>query len=238
MSDQKSLEKSVFLSFGFVLLIWSVKLAETLLNENLYALGVRPQELSGLIGIAVAPLIHGSVEHTLSNTLPILLLGSMLIYGYPRSRWWVLGVVWVFSGLGVWLFARTSYHIGASGLTHGVFFFLVIAGILRHDTRSSALLMVAFFMYGTMLWTVFPYDLDVSFEYHLFGAISGLLCAVLFSHWDPKPARKTYSWEYETIDGRAEEIDEDDPIIGDQWKTGYEQSETISNPQEQTKPER
>lgn len=209
-----SLHDSIFLAFGFVLLIWSVMLVEYLLGENFYTLGVNPQSVSGLIGIIAAPLIHGSVEHALGNTLPILLLGSMLLYGYPKSRWWVLTIVWLASGIGVWFFARESYHVGASGLTHGIFFFLVIAGILRHDARSSALLMVAFFMYGTMFWTIFPHEPGVSFEYHLFGAISGVVCALAFSHRDPKPVRKTYDWEGEddTID------DEEDPIIGDEWK--------------------
>jgi membrane associated rhomboid family serine protease len=212
-----SLHDSIFLAFGFVLLIWSVMLVEYMLGENFYYLGVNPQSVSGLFGIIAAPLIHGSVEHALGNTLPVLLLGSMLLYGYPKSRWWVLIIVWLASGIGVWFFARESYHVGASGLTHGIFFFLVIAGILRHDARSSALLMVAFFMYGTMFWTIFPHEPGVSFEYHLFGAISGVACALAFSRRDPKPVRKTYDWEGEddTID------DEEDPIIGDEWRIDY-----------------
>ena len=71
--------------------------------------------------------------------------------------------------------------------------------------------MVAFFMYGTMFWTIFPYKQGVSFEYHLFGAVGGVACAILFHRWDPKPVRKTYSWEQEEKDY------EEDPIIGDQW---------------------
>lgn len=222
MDKNLSLRDSIFLAAGFVLLVWSVKLVETMFGENLYYLGVNPQTASGLFGIVVAPIIHGSIEHVLGNTLPILLLGSMLIYGYPRSRWWVLTIVWVASGVGVWFFARTSFHIGASGLTHGVFFFLVIAGILRHDARSSALLMVAFFMYGAMFWTIFPYKPGVSFEYHLFGALSGIVCALLFSRWDPKPVRKTYEWENESAD---EEYYQEDPIIGDEWKISKKPSD-------------
>jgi len=222
MNKNLSLADSILLAFGFVLLIWSVKLVEITFGENLYSLGVQPQTLGGVFGIIAAPLIHGSVEHVLGNTLPVLLLGSMLLYGYPKSRWGVLVIVWVVSGLGVWVFARTSFHIGASGLTHGVFFFLVVAGILRHDSRSSALLMVAFFMYGAMFWTIFPREPGMSFEYHLFGALSGVVCAIAFSQWDPKPVRKTYSWENESAD---ENNDEEDPIIGDQWKIDSAPSE-------------
>ncbi|OED37214.1 hypothetical protein AB833_24530 [Chromatiales bacterium (ex Bugula neritina AB1)] len=216
MDKNLSLQVSIFLAGSFALLIWVIKLGEELLGISLSHLGVYPDAPGGLFGIIAAPLIHGSVLHVLNNTLPVLLLGSMLIYGYPKSRWWVLGIVWLVSGLGVWFFARSNYHIGASGLSHGVFFFLVIAGILRGDNRSSALLMIAFFMYGTMFWTIFPQQPGISFEYHLFGAIAGTVCAIIFRQWDPEPVRKTYPWEHESEDY------EDDPIIGDQWKLEVE----------------
>ena len=76
--------------------------------------------------------------------------------------------------------------------------------------------MIAFFMYGTMFWTIFPQAPDISFEYHLFGALSGAGCAIRCSHWDPLPVEKKYSWEIETAEN---ELDEEDPVIGDQWKT-------------------
>ena len=132
MDKNLSLQDSIFLACGFALLIWSVKLAESVLGLSLSHLGVYPQTASGLFGIIAAPLIHGSFEHVFANTLPVLLLGSMLIYGYPRSRWWVLSFVWVMSGLGVWLFARSNYHIGASGITHGLFFYLFVAGTVSY----------------------------------------------------------------------------------------------------------
>ncbi len=216
MDNKFALKDSILLAVCFALVIWTLKLGESILGVSLHQLGVQPQTPGGLFGIVTGPLIHGSWEHVISNTIPILLLGSMLIYGYPKSRWWVLAVVWVVSGLGVWWFARSSYHIGASGLTHGVFFYLFTIGILRRDKRSIALLMVAFFMYGTMLWTIFPYDPGVSFEYHFFGALSGAACAIAFRHSDPKPQRKTYAWESGTDENFVEE--EDDPIIGDQWR--------------------
>jgi len=90
MNKDLSLQECIFLACGFALLIWFVKLVESLIGISFYQLGVNPQSASGLIGIVVAPLIHGSLEHVLGNTLPVLLLGSMLIYGYPKSRWWVL----------------------------------------------------------------------------------------------------------------------------------------------------
>jgi len=215
MTDKNPLKKSIIIAASFVALIWAVKLAEFILGLDLYELGVLPRHQSGLVGIVTAPLIHGSWEHLVSNSLPTLLLGSMLIYGYPKSRWWAIGGIWLLSGTALWLFARESYHFGASGLTHGIFFYLFVGGILRRDRRSAAILMVAFYMYGGMVLSILPGDPGISFESHLFGAIAGALLAYIFHRWDPKPARKRYSWER-----RPGEIEatEEDPVIGDQWR--------------------
>jgi membrane associated rhomboid family serine protease len=211
MSTSSPLRNSILIATSFVVLIWALKLFESVLGVELYDLGVYPRTQSGLLGIATAPLIHGSWQHLFGNTLPLVLLGSMLLYGYPRSRFWALAGIWLLSGAGVWLFARSSYHFGASGLTHGLFFYLFVSGILRRDRRSAALLMVAFYMYGGMLLTILPTDPGVSFESHFFGAMSGAIFAYAFRNWDPKPKRKRYSWE------RHPE-NEEDSVIGDQWR--------------------
>lgn len=219
MTNNNSLRNSILIATSFAALLWGLKFFEFVLGVDLYNLGVYPRTRSGLLGVVTAPLIHGSWEHLISNTLPLVLLGSMLSYGYPRSRFWALAGIWLLSGTGVWLFARSSYHFGASGLTHGIFFYLFVGGILRRDKRSAALLMVAFYMYGGMVLTILPSDPGVSFESHFFGAASGALFAYAFRNWDPKPLRKRYAWERQADED--EYMEEDDPIIGDQWQVGY-----------------
>ena len=212
-----SIQSSVRAAALFIIVIWAVKLLETAFGWNLVPLGVFPRNADGLTGILTAPLIHGSWQHLMSNTRPLLVLGSILVFGYPSSRWWTLLIIWLLSGTGVWLLGRESYHVGASGITHGMFFYLLVGGLLRRDRRSTALLMIAFFMYSGMLLSIFPREPGVSFEYHLFGAIAGLLCAIAFRSWDPKPARKFYSWERQAA-GAENLPEEEDPFIGDQWK--------------------
>lgn len=215
MANDHSLRNSILIAASFAALLWALKLFELILGVDLYNLGVYPRSQSGLSGIFAAPLKHGSWEHLIGNTLPLVLLGSILMYGYPRSRYWALAGIWLLSGAGVWLFARSSYHFGASGLTHGIFFYLFVGGIFRRDRRSAALLMVAFYMYGGMLLTILPLDPTVSFESHFFGALSGAVLAYTFRNWDPKPVRKRYAWErHPEDDNDAEE----DPVIGDQWR--------------------
>ena len=229
INKNTSLRNSILTATAFVALIWWLKMCEIIFGWDLHGLGVLPQNPSRLIGIITAPLIHGSWNHVIGNTLPLLLLGSILLYGYPKSRWWALFIIWLTSGLGVWLFARETYHFGASGLTHGMFFYLFINGILRRDKRSIVLLMVAFFMYGGMLLTIFPREPGISYEYHFFGALGGTLSAFIFRLRDPKLKETTYSWEQQTGDDYV--VEEEDLIIGDQWKTAKQREQEAAEKQ-------
>lgn len=177
--------------------IWLVWLGSWLLGWQMNDLGVEPRKLSGLIGILSAPLAHASFEHLMSNTLPLAVLATLILYAYPRAAQIALPMIWLAAGIGVWLFARSSVHVGMSGINHGLMFFLFLTGLLRRDRLGIAISLVVFFFYGGMLLTVLPREQHVSFEYHLAGAIAGVVAAILLFRLDPKPARKRYSWEDE-----------------------------------------
>ena len=145
---------------------------------------------------------HDSFAHLFANTAPLLVLGTALLYGYPKSSRIVLPAVYFGTGLAVWLFARPAIHIGVSGLTFGLMFFIFVIGILRWEQRAITLSMIVFFLYGGMIWGIFPTRPDISFESHFFGALIGSVLAVLLRNHDPRPPEKHYSWEDE------EEIDE------------------------------
>jgi membrane associated rhomboid family serine protease len=205
-----SLKNCIRIVALFVACLWLIKLSEWFFSFSLVPWSLVPRDPGQLQGILFAPLIHGGFQHLISNSLPLLLLGTALLYGYPKARWWSLLIIWLLSGVGVWLFARESFHFGASGLTHGLFFFLFVSGFLRRDKKSIALLFIAFFMYGGMLLSVFPNDPGISFEYHGFGALAGVLCAYLFRRSD-LPAKKRYSWD---IDPNSDE----ENMIGEEWR--------------------
>ena len=177
-----------------------IELADAGFDLHLSRLGVYPRELNGLWGILFAPLIHGSWQHLISNSVALAILGVVLLYGYPRSAIPALVFVYLGSGLGVWLFARSSYHFGASGLTHGMMFFIFVSGILRRDKLSIALSMIVFFLYGGMVWTIFPQQPGISYESHFFGALTGILAAFALKGHDPLPPVKRYDWEDGTGD--------------------------------------
>lgn len=191
------LRQSLLISSAFVALLCGIELLDRSLGLQLYRFGVFPQETAGLPGILFAPLIHGSWYHVISNSFALLILGTALLYGYPRAAKPVLALVYIGSGIGVWLFARNSYHFGASGLTHGMMFFIFTTGILRRDKLSVALSLIVFLLYGNMIWSIFPQEPDISYESHFFGAITGTLAAFLFRDRDPTPPKKSYDWEGE-----------------------------------------
>ena len=195
---QPAFRKAVLPVLACVLLLWLIEAFDRGLHLSLERLGVYPRTAAGLAGVLFAPLIHGSWSHLLSNSFALLILGTGLRYGYPRAAGPVLVLVYLLSGLGVWCLGRESYHIGASGLTHGMMFFIFTTGILRRDRLSIALSLIAFFLYGGMIWSIFPQEPGISFETHFFGAASGVLAAFLFRRLDPLPPEKHYDWEDET----------------------------------------
>lgn len=196
-ADRKRFWSAFLASAAFVAMLWWLKMLESWLGTSLGGLGVRPGEISGLIGLIAAPVVHGSVEHLVANTLPMLVLGTLTLAVYPRTAWRAIAFIWLVSGLGIWLFGRPSTHIGASGLSHGLMFLLFVLGLIRRDRAAVAAAFIAFFLYGGMLLTVLPGDPKISWEAHLFGALAGVIAALAWRKRDPAPPRKRYSWEDE-----------------------------------------
>lgn len=186
----------------FVLLLWGIMYMEYSSGYGFDEFGVFPRNVKGLKGILFYPLIHGDMEHLLSNSLPLLMLGAAMVFFYRQLAIRVVVIIWLLSGFGLWLGGREVYHIGASGLVYGLAFFLFASGILRRDPRLMAISLLVVFLYGSMVWGVFPLWRGISWEGHLFGSLAGILCAVVFRHEGPQ--RQPYIWETE------EETNEED----------------------------
>jgi membrane associated rhomboid family serine protease len=181
----------------FTVLLWLIGIAEFVFGAGLSQYGVYPRHLHGLIGIVLSPLIHTSWEHLAANTGPVFILGTALLYTYPRSARLVIPLVWLATGALVWLFGRASLHLGASGLTFGALFFVCAVGLLQRYKKAIALSLIVLLLYGGMLGGLFPENPQISFESHLAGAVIGALLGFLLQHLDPPPPPKRYSWEDE-----------------------------------------
>lgn len=141
-------------------------------------MGITPRTFHGLAGIAFAPMLHGNFMHLVSNTVPLLFLGTMLFYFYGRIGQAVFLRAYFWTNICVWLFARPANHIGASGVVYGLAFFLIFFGIFRRDFISLLISVITIFMYGGVFYGILPTDPNISWESHFAGALVGIYSAV------------------------------------------------------------
>ncbi len=191
-----SFRLAIKLALGFVIIIWFIDIANWALGLELQRFGVRPRQLAGLPGILLAPLLHGGPFHLAANSVPLLVLGTGMLYLYPSSALKVLPAIYLGPGIAVWLFAAGGIHIGSSGLVYGLLGYVFLAGVLRLDRRAIGASLLVAFLYGSMVWGVLPIQPGVSWEFHLAGALIGLALAIGLRRLDIPP-RKRYSWEDE-----------------------------------------
>jgi len=206
VEEFKKLKYSLIIPSFFIFILWIVKAFEYANQVEYYHYGVYPRSLKGLYGIILSPFIHSDLNHLISNSIPILILFTGLIFFYRNVAYKVIGFVWLISGICVWIAARENYHIGASGLIYGVASFLFFSGLIRKDIRLAAVSLLVVFLYGGLVWGVFPVFPHISWEYHLFGAISGLIAAFIYRKEGPKPIE--WSWEKELQEDDIEDKEE------------------------------
>ena len=192
------------ISGGFVAVIWVVFLLNWASGQDAQAFGIRPREWDGLPGIVFAPLVHDSFDHIVSNTPPLWVLGTAMLFLYPSSSLRVFPAVYFGTGIAVWLFGRDATHFGASGLVYGLVSHVFVAGLLRRDRRAVAASLLVCFLYGSLLWGVFPTAADISWETHLSGALIGVVSALTLRRLDVAPPKR-YAWEAQAGAGQASE---------------------------------
>lgn len=184
------------LTLAFVLFLGLMFAAQA--HTDWRAWAVMPGSWQGLLGILGAPVLHGSLQHLVANASSLLILGTLAGTVYPRATALSLPVLWVGSGLGAWLLGdRGSYHLGASGVTHGLMFLVLTLAILKRDRAAIAAALIAFLFYGGMLISVLPNEPGVSWQSHMGGAMAGALAGLLLRKADPMAPPARYSWDEE-----------------------------------------
>jgi membrane associated rhomboid family serine protease len=205
---RKKMLLSMLIPGILVSLMWLVKISEVLFDVNFSSLGIYPLTVKGLAGIFFSPFIHADFNHLFNNSLPFFFLATALFYFYSEVALKVFGWTYFLTGLFVWLAGREAWHIGASGLVYGLASFLFFSGILRKHFRLIALSLLIVFLYGSMVWGLFPgvYK-NVSWESHMLGFFSGLILALWYRNEGPQ--QPAYEWmnedEEEDIKGKDEE---------------------------------
>lgn len=168
----------VFLFFG---ILYGVLLVDSILPFKINGFGIIPRTKMGLIGVVSAPFLHANLLHLLSNTFPLLVMFITLVVFYKKKVMKVVVGVVLLSGLLVWCFGRTANHIGASGLIYGLAGFLIANGILEKKIIPIVISILIATTYGGLVFGLLPTRPDVSWEGHLFGAISGVMMSYFLS---------------------------------------------------------
>jgi len=203
LEEKKKFINSLKFPILFALFISLIELFSHIFNLNLIQFGVFPRQIFGLFGIFTAPLIHSNLEHLYSNVIPLVVLGASIFYFYPTSSKKVVVIIYLFTNMLVWIFARESYHIGASGVVYGLFSFLLFSGIFRKDKRAITLSLLTVFIYGGLTYGIFPTKQGISWESHLFGFLMGIFTAYFYKKTD---LYKKYDWEDDELEIDVREL--------------------------------
>lgn len=203
--EKKKAILHLYLPVFLIMVMWVIKLIEWQFSLSFYEAGVRPRDWSAIYGVLTMPFIHGDWNHLISNTVSFFIMLYGMLYllndtGYKAFVW-----IYLLSGISTWLIGRASWHIGASGLIYGFAFFLFLSGVLSKNIRMWAISLLVVFLYGGIVWGLFPIDPKISYECHLSGAISGAITAMIYRK--RLPQRKLYEWELEeeSVDDMTDE---------------------------------
>jgi membrane associated rhomboid family serine protease len=205
IQEKRTIIRSLFLPMLFVAFLWIIKLSEMAIQIDLGFLGVYPRKVEGLIGILTSPLIHADIKHLFANSIPLLVLGGCLFYFYKELAVKTFFLIYFVTGICVWAGAREAYHIGASGVVYGLAAFLFFSGIIRRDGKLLAITLLVTFLYGSMVWGIFPEffpEKNISFESHFWGMATGTILAFYFRKIGPQ--RIIYEWEDDEEDDQPE----------------------------------
>jgi len=196
--------------------IWVVYIIELKFDFNFNKFGIYPQSIRGLRGVLFSPFIHGDTNHLLNNSVPLAVLSACLMFFYKEVAWKVLILGTLLSGLMTWSIARENYHIGASGVIYLLFSFIFFSGVIRKNYRLVAISLGVVFLYGSMIWYVFPVKKGISWEGHLSGFVVGFIFAIIFRKIGLQKIEHIYTASefdmYFDEDGNLKESIEEPPI--------------------------
>ena len=173
------LKKNLYWILGFVALIWVIEFINFSTGHHLSDWGILPRTLKGLKGIPLSPFLHASLIHIMMNTIPLAVLGGFVILNSRQIFFEITIIIILVSGTALWLFGRSSYHVGASGLIFGYFGYLVLRAWYDRSLKSFIIAFVTVFLYGGIIWGLLPTFSRISWEGHLFGLLAGILAARL-----------------------------------------------------------
>lgn len=176
----------LFYALAYVALLWVVHLGNAALGGLPTYFGIHPLDLSSIWHIFTSPLLHGSWEHLISNTVPGAVFCFLIGISGHRVFWEVTTIVMLVAGVGTWLFGGIgTNHIGASGMVYGWLAYLLIRGIFNRSISQILVGVLLGVAYSGFIYGVLPGVPGISWQAHLFGAVGGLGAGSFITSDDP-----------------------------------------------------
>lgn len=163
--------------------LWFIQIINTLSGYRLNGLGIYPRQANGILGIVFSPFLHGSYQHLFLNSIPLFVLGGLMLMTGKYLFFKISFFIIVVSGLITWLLGRPAYHIGASGLILGYWGFLLCNAYIARSTIAVFLALLCLYYFGGFIFSLFPQEERISWESHLAGFLAGILACYLLAHF-------------------------------------------------------
>jgi membrane associated rhomboid family serine protease len=178
LSSKSDRLQGIWLVVSMAAVMWVVEVIDRVDHGQLERYGIRPRSEGGLVGLVTAPFLHVSFAHLIGNTIPFLVLGSLIALSGVIRVLAVTAIVALVGGLGTWLIAPANTdHIGASGVVFGYAAYLVARGAFSKSATHIFGGLIVLAVYGTtLLFGLFPNG-HVSWQGHLCGGLAGILAA-------------------------------------------------------------
>jgi membrane associated rhomboid family serine protease len=190
------LYQSIKFPASLLVLLWIIQLFQYLTGFNLGGFGIYPRHLIGFKGVFTSPFIHASNDmmHLINNSVPLFVSMAVILFFYRRVAYQSIAMIYVLTGLAVWIFARPVFHIGASGVIYGLVSFIFWNGIFRRNIKSIVLALIILLLYSGMFLGVLPNQPGISWESHLIGGLVGIVVSFFFRHqleWEEIAEKET-----------------------------------------------
>ena len=203
--EKRRLKQAVFIPFLLVVCMFLSFILEKGMGWDFHKAGIYPRHLEGAWGVLTCAFVHADWEHLFNNLLSFFILASVLFYFYSPLAGRILLLSYLFSGIVLWCIGRDNWHIGASGMIYALAFFLFTSGVLRKYAPLAAISLFVVFLYGNMVWHVFPWQEHdpTSWEGHLGGLLTGVVLAIIYRHQGPQKPVKVWEEEEEEETGNC-----------------------------------
>ena len=182
---KKFLPIELIILIAIIWIVFVLNLVVFFFNFN--ALGIRPRQIFGLIGVPLSAFLHGGIMHIVLNTFALAICGVILKISYSREQMTMIIVLGILmSGLLTWMISTSGIVVGASGLVY-CFIGLLLANIYFNPSLLSwTQALLCLFFYSGALIAMFRVQYGISWAGHFSGLVAGIALSFMMSKKRPQ----------------------------------------------------